>query len=104
MVRTPARWNKAIQHLRERGLLEDSPRDIGLILREIPEDVLKEDAADISRRCCSSGDGAIFDGDWELVYRNFIKSNSSRKPLNMTRHNHEDLSVTYYYRIWAWEG
>lgn len=26
---TPARWNKAIQHLRERGEIEDSPRDIG---------------------------------------------------------------------------
>lgn len=39
---TAARWNKAIQHLAEAGTLEGSPRDIGLILREIPIDVLKE--------------------------------------------------------------
>ncbi len=40
--RTPARWNKAIQHLRELGQIEDSPRDIGKIIKEIPADVLKE--------------------------------------------------------------
>lgn len=37
-----ARWNKAIIHLREKGLLESSPRDIGLLMKEIPEDILKE--------------------------------------------------------------
>lgn len=41
-LRTPARWEKAIQHLRDAGLLEDSPRDIGLLLREIQEDTLTE--------------------------------------------------------------
>jgi hypothetical protein len=40
--RTPARWNKAIQHLREAGQIEDDVRDIGKIIKEIPEDVLKE--------------------------------------------------------------
>lgn len=44
---TAARWNKAIQHMREAGKLEDSPRDIGLILKEIPEDILKEHEEDI---------------------------------------------------------
>ena len=39
---TPARWNKAIQHLREAGQIEDSPRDIGLLMREIPADIEKE--------------------------------------------------------------
>lgn len=37
-----ARWAKAVQHLRERGELEDSPRDIGKLIHEIPEDVQKE--------------------------------------------------------------
>lgn len=37
-----ARWNKAIQHLREAGKLLDDVKDIGPIIREIPEDVLKE--------------------------------------------------------------
>lgn len=39
---TPARWQKALLHLREQGLIEDSPRDIGLLIREVPTDVFKE--------------------------------------------------------------
>lgn len=39
---TAGRWTKAIQHLKERGLLDNSPKDIGPLIREIPEDVLKE--------------------------------------------------------------
>lgn len=45
--RSEARWNKAILHLRERGKLEDSPRDIGALLKEIPADVEKECADEI---------------------------------------------------------
>lgn len=40
--RTPARWQKAVQHLREEGLLQDSPRDIGLLLKAAQEDIRKE--------------------------------------------------------------
>ena len=40
--RTPARWEKAIQHLRERGELEESPRDIGKLIYEISDDVRRE--------------------------------------------------------------
>ena len=39
---TPARWAKAVQHLRELGGIADDPRDIGLIMAEVPTDVLKE--------------------------------------------------------------
>ena len=42
MYATPARWNKAEQHLREAGKLVDDVQDIGPIIREIPNDVLKE--------------------------------------------------------------
>jgi hypothetical protein len=42
--RTPSRWAKAVQHLREAGQLEDSPRDIGKLFKEVPSDVLKEEA------------------------------------------------------------
>jgi hypothetical protein len=42
MYRIPTRWNKAIQHLRERGVLQDDPRDIGAPLKEIPADIEKE--------------------------------------------------------------
>lgn len=45
--RTPARWAKAVQHLSEAGKLTDSPKDIGNIIREVPEDVLSECEQDI---------------------------------------------------------
>ena len=47
--RTPARWAKAVQHLREVGKLEGSPRDIGLLMREVPEDIEKECKEEILR-------------------------------------------------------
>jgi len=40
--RTPARWQKAVQHIKERGELEGSTRDIGKLIVEIQEDVKKE--------------------------------------------------------------
>ena len=37
-----ARWGKAVQHLREAGKLDGSPKDIGLLFAEVPEDIKKE--------------------------------------------------------------
>jgi hypothetical protein len=45
--RTDARWNKSIQHLRDDGKLTNSPADIGLILRETSEDLLRETSDEI---------------------------------------------------------
>lgn len=45
--RTEARWEKAIQHLREAGELEDSPRDIGKLIKEIHKDITEEEKEDI---------------------------------------------------------
>jgi hypothetical protein len=64
--RTEARWRKALQHLRERGEITDSPRDIGLLLREVPPDIERECRDDIAaalfahfwpqiRRLCTAG-------------------------------------------------
>ena len=39
---TPARWTKAAQHLRDAGTLTESPRDIGDLMKEVPNDILKE--------------------------------------------------------------
>jgi hypothetical protein len=39
---TTARWQKAVQHLREAGSLTDSPQDIAMLIREVPADILKE--------------------------------------------------------------
>lgn len=36
------RWRKAIQHVRDLGKLEQSPKDIGALVKEIPADVKKE--------------------------------------------------------------
>lgn len=45
--RSPARWQKAVIHLRESGLIEDSPKDIGLLFKEVWPDILKEEEAAI---------------------------------------------------------
>lgn len=37
-----ARWNKAVQHLRERGELTQSPKDIGPLMKEIQKDFVEE--------------------------------------------------------------
>lgn len=39
---TPARWAKAVQHLREKGQLDGSPRDIGNLIKEAQADILAE--------------------------------------------------------------
>ena len=41
-LKTPARWNKAVQHLRDAGTLEESPRDIGPLMKEVHTDIDKE--------------------------------------------------------------
>jgi len=45
--RTEARWQKAVQHLRDEGLLEGSPRDIGALMRTVNEDLIAEEQQDI---------------------------------------------------------
>lgn len=40
----PARWQKSVQHLRDDGNLEGSPRDIGNLIKEAQEDLKKEEA------------------------------------------------------------
>lgn len=62
--RTPARWNKAIQHLREAGLITDSPKDIGPLLKEIQEDTKLECEADIK--------DALFRWAWPIIARKII--------------------------------
>lgn len=49
-LKTDARWHKAVQHLREAGKIEDSPRDIGLLIKEVPSDVEKEEADFIKQK------------------------------------------------------
>lgn len=42
-LKTEARWHKAVQHLRERGELSESPADIGKLIKEAQADIEKEE-------------------------------------------------------------
>lgn len=63
---TDARWRKSVQHLRETGQLEDSPRDIGLLIKEIPADVLSDSEDEIKQM--------LFDWAWPKLSRNVTKN------------------------------
>lgn len=56
-----ARWNKAIQHLREAGTLTNSPQDIGPLLKEIAADIQKEEEDAIK--------DALFKWAWPQISR-----------------------------------
>lgn len=45
--KTEALWNKSIQRLEEESKLEHSPRDIGMILKEINKDIESEQKEDV---------------------------------------------------------
>lgn len=59
--RTEARWQKAVQHLRERGELAEDPRDIGALIREVGVDVHAECADEIK--------DALFKAFWKDIQR-----------------------------------
>ncbi len=42
-LRSPMRWEKAVQHMRERGELTETPRDIGPLLKEAKNDIDSEE-------------------------------------------------------------
>ena len=55
--RSEARWMKAVQHVKERGELENSPRDIGLLFKEVSVDLVKECTDEIKQ--------ILFDWAWK---------------------------------------
>lgn len=63
-LKTDARWHKAVQHLRERGQIEDSPRDIGLLMKEVPPDVEKEEVDYIKAK--------LYEWAWPHIRRGII--------------------------------
>lgn len=50
MYRTPARWEKAIQHLRDAGKLTNTPRDIGFLIKEVQNDIVEEEKEEIKNK------------------------------------------------------
>ncbi len=63
--RTHARWNKAIQHLREDGKLTDSPRDIGPLVREIQADLAREETENIKQ--------VLFDKFFPMIQKESVR-------------------------------
>jgi hypothetical protein len=47
---TSARWGKAVIHLKERGVLTGEPKDIGALMKEVPEDIQKECEAELKEK------------------------------------------------------
>lgn len=66
--RTAARWLKAVQHLRDNGELENAPRDIGKLIREIQNDI-KEEELDV-----------IKDGLWKIFGPELIRKATAGFP------------------------
>lgn len=48
--RSKARWNKAIQHLTEKGQLEGTPRDIPTLIKEVQSDIETECVEEIVKQ------------------------------------------------------
>lgn len=61
-VRTDARWNKAIQHLRESGTFEGTVRDIGGLIKEIQHDIAEEEKENLK------------DQLWEIYSSDLLRS------------------------------
>ena len=63
--RTEARWQKAIQHLAEAGMLFNEPKDIGPMIKLVQEDVLEECADEIMER--------LFRWAWPQISRHLTR-------------------------------
>lgn len=64
MYKTEARWEKAIQHLKERGELTETPKDIGPLLKEIMTDIKEEEEEAIKE--------VLFSWAWKQLNRTII--------------------------------
>lgn len=62
--RTPARWAKAVQHLKEAGQLEGAPRDIGKLIPATGKDIQEECGEEIKE--------ALFKWAWPDIQRGVI--------------------------------
>lgn len=62
---TPARWQKALIHLRERGEIQDAPQDIQKLMAEVPPDVLKECETEIRAQ--------LFEWAWPQLRRSITR-------------------------------
>jgi hypothetical protein len=56
---TEARWNKAIQHFKEQGILDNEPKDIGPLIKEIQADIKDEEKENIKNYLYQQFEGDI---------------------------------------------
>jgi hypothetical protein len=49
-LRSEVRWNKSIARLREAGKLENSPKDIGMLIKEVQSDIREEEMEFIQQK------------------------------------------------------
>lgn len=64
-VRTEARWNKAIQHLRDDGNFTGTVKDIGNVIKEVQQDLAQEEKENLK------------DQLWNIYSRDILKSATS---------------------------
>lgn len=62
---TPARWEKSIQHLEERGELQNAPQDIGPLMKEVNMDILEECGEEIKE--------ILFKHYWKAISRGLTR-------------------------------
>ena len=60
--KTPARWNKSVLHLKERGKIEGTPKDIGLLIKEAQQDIIKECEDELKQKLFDWAKGHILRG------------------------------------------
>ena len=64
-LNTTARWEKAIQHIRDGGGLTETPADIGPLIREVVADIAKEEMERIK--------DVLFDYFWKDISRGVVR-------------------------------
>jgi len=57
--RTEARWEKGLQHLAESGVITWTPRDIGVLIKEVQADITEECSEDIKEFLFKTHMGAL---------------------------------------------
>ena len=62
--RTQTRWHKALQHLKEKDEIENSPRDIGKLIVEAKNDILEECREEIAQK--------LFNWAWPHIQRGVV--------------------------------
>ena len=66
--KSEARWNKAVQHLRDNGELTGTPKDIGGLIKEVREDIVAEEKENIK------------DQLWGIYKNDFLQSATNGLP------------------------